>query len=69
MGSKMGLLRKIIKVVRDKSRNSLTKEDEFLSKMDYLEREIYPHGPYITIFSSKAHDLARVRYLGVELLS
>ena len=31
--------------------------------------EKYPHGPYIPIFSRRAHDLAKVRDLGVDLLS
>ena len=60
---------KSIKVVRDKSINSLTKEGELLSHMDDLDREISPHGPYIPFFSRRAHDLARVRDLGVDLLS
>ena len=60
---------KSIKVVMDKSRNYLTKEDEFLSHMDDLDRVTSPHGPYIPIFSRRAHDLARVRDLGVDFLS
>ena len=60
---------KRIKVVRDQSIDSLTKEGEFLSQMDDLDRETYPHGPYIPICSRRAHDLARVRDLGVDLLS
>ena len=37
--------------------------------MDELDKETSPHGPYIPIFSRRAHDLARVRDLGVDLLS
>ena len=55
---------KSIKVVRDKSRNSLNKEGEFLIHMDDLDREKSSHGPYIPICSRRAHDLARVRVLG-----
>ena len=40
-----------------------------LSNMDDLDRETSPHGPYIPICSRRAHHLARVRNLGVELLS
>ena len=68
-GDSVSKARKSIKVVRDKSSNSLTKEGEFLSHMDDLDRETSPHGPYIPIFSRRAHDLASVRNLGVDLLS
>ena len=37
--------------------------------MDDFDRETSPHGSYIPIFSRRAHDLARVRDLGVDLLS
>ena len=37
--------------------------------MDDLDRETSPHGPWIPIFIRRAHDLARVRDLGVDLLS
>ena len=37
--------------------------------MDDLGREKYPHDPYIPIRSRRAHDMARVRDLGVDLLS
>ena len=37
--------------------------------MDDLGRETSPHGPYIPIFSRRAHDIARVRDLGVDFLS
>ena len=60
---------KNIKVVRDESSNYLTKEGELIIHMDDLDRKKSPHGPYIPIFSSRAHDLARVRDLGVDLLS
>ena len=40
-----------------------------LIHVDELDRETSPHVPYIPIFSRRAHDLARVRDLGVDLLS
>ena len=61
--------KKRIKLVRDKSSNSLNKEGESLSHMDDLDKETSQHGPYIPIWSRRAHDLARVRDLGIEFLS
>ena len=68
-GDSVSKARKSIKVVRDKSSNSLTKEEKLLSQMDYLDRETSRDGPYIPICSMRAHDFARVRDLGVDLLS
>ena len=41
----------------------------FLSHMDDLDMETSPHGPYISIFSRRTHDWARVMVLCVNLIS
>ena len=40
-----------------------------LSQMDDLDKETSPHGLYSPVCSRRAHDLARVRDLSVDLLS
>ena len=68
-GDSVSKVGKSIKVVRDRSSNSLTKEGELLSHMGDMDMETSPHDPYIPIYSRRSHDLARVRDLGVDLLS